>query len=107
MRKWFQKFSPEYKRREREQAAFDKFKTQSLDTIKEVRFFKRDALTTDLICCEIETPINTWFFQEETEFWESLLEYICVLDGFDKDWFSKVSQPPFESCLHVAFSKKD
>ncbi|WP_426264213.1 hypothetical protein [Sphingomonas sp. PWP1-2] len=33
--------------------------------IARVIFYKRDELTTDLICCDIEALGQTWIFHEE------------------------------------------
>lgn len=38
-------------------------------------FFKRDELTTDLICCDIEGRERGWFFHEEAEGWGNLLRH--------------------------------
>ena len=108
MRKWFQKFSPAFReqvRKEKEQAAFSNFTKVPLPNIIEVRFYKRDELTTDLICCEADTNEKTWFFHEEMVIWDDLLKYLQELDGFDEDWFSKVAFPVFELSLHVAFRR--
>ncbi len=58
----------------------------ALDTIQEVAFFKRDELTTDLICCEVvvrsEGGVVTWFFHEEAPGWGDVLKLVERLPGF-------------------------
>lgn len=88
-----------------EQALFAMFKTVPLATITEVRFYKRDEWTTDLICCEIATDEKTWFFHEETDVWEPLMDCLKRLGGFDHNWISKVTNPAFKTCLYVAYRR--
>lgn len=109
MRKWFQKFSPTNRRIEKEKAAYKLFEDVALADISVIRFFKRDEITTDLICCEVEVGVDnhiqTWFFHEDVEPWKRLMTRLEGLNGFDKNWMSKVMKPPFETCLYVAFDR--
>ncbi|HEX8401236.1 MAG TPA: hypothetical protein VF628_05975 [Allosphingosinicella sp.] len=73
--------------------------------IQTVVFFKRDELTTDLICCDIEIGGRVWFFHEEVEGWRLLLQHLQQLPGFDLDWYARVSQPPFANSETVAFRR--
>jgi hypothetical protein len=74
-------------------------------TIDRVTFFKRDELTTDLICCEIEAGGTTWFAHEEAPDWQALLARLEALPGFRRDWFEQVAQPPFAPNAFVAFAR--
>lgn len=76
-----------------------------LAEIAKVTFFKRDEITADLICCEIETGDETWLFHEEMTGWDLLLRHLEQLPAFRADWFGEVSQPPFEASETVAFSR--
>lgn len=76
-----------------------------LERVDAVTFFKRDELTTDLICCEVEIEGRTWIFHEEAEGWPLLLHHLGQLPGFRSDWYGAVAQPPFESCATVAFDR--
>lgn len=76
-----------------------------LSEIDQVSFFKRDGVTTDLICCEVTVGDKVWFFHEEGEGWDVLLVHLGKLPGWRSDWFSAVSQPPFAECRTVAFSR--
>ena len=40
-----------------------------LASISEVVFYKRDEITTDLICCEVQVDGQIWFFHEEAKEW--------------------------------------
>jgi hypothetical protein len=81
-----------------------------LDSVDEVVFFKRDELTTDLICCNLilntKNGLQTWFFHEETSEWKELITWLNGLSGFDQDWFKKVMQPPFAESRTVAFRRQ-
>ncbi|HYI39212.1 MAG TPA: hypothetical protein VE053_02715 [Allosphingosinicella sp.] len=77
-----------------------------LARIDSVTFFKRDELTTDLICCEVGVDGWTWFFHEEVEGWDLLLRHLERLPGFRADWYGAVAQPAFERCETVAFERR-
>lgn len=76
-----------------------------LPEIDQVSFFKRDEVTTDLICCEVTVRDKAWFFHEEDEGWEVLLAHLSNLPGWRLDWFSAVSQPPFAECRTVTYRR--
>ncbi len=76
-----------------------------LSAIDKVTFYKRDELTTDLICCEVEANGETWFFHEEAEGWETLISYLEKLPGFCAGWYEAVVQPPFAVSETVAYSR--
>lgn len=76
-----------------------------LAKIESVTFYKRDELTTDLICCEIDLGGKIWLFHEELEGWDILVRHMAQLPGFRADWFSAVSLPAFEPCETVAFRR--
>lgn len=76
-----------------------------LAKIDRVTFFKRDELTTDLICCDVQAAGRDWLFHEEMVGWELLLDRLKGLPSFQDDWFSAVSQPPFVSATTVAFQR--
>lgn len=82
------------------------FASIPLSSITKVIFFKRDEVTTDLLCCEIEADGHLWFYHEEASEWRTLIEHLEALPDFRKDWFSAVSQAPFDESLTVAFSRK-
>lgn len=73
------------------------------DQIDRVIFFKRDQITTDLICCEVYVSGSVHFFHEECAQWPALLRSFAELKAFDGNWFEKVAKPPFQACETVAF----
>lgn len=75
------------------------------EEIEKVVFFKRDELTTDLICCEITQHGQPFHFHEDWAGWNGLIDALKGLDGFRTDWFAKVSQPPFVTSTFVAFQR--
>lgn len=81
-----------------------------LKNIIEVRFFKRDELTSDLICCEIIANVDdephTWFYHEEATEWGKIIEQLELISGFDRKWREKVVLPPFEKCMTIAFRRE-
>ena len=76
-----------------------------LTDIQKVTFYKRDELTTDLICCDVEARGQTWFFHEEAEGWDEFLHYLERLPSFRKDWYEAVVQPPFAASETIAFAR--
>jgi hypothetical protein len=77
-----------------------------LSAIRKVTFYKRDEVTTDLICCDVEVGDEAWTFHEELVGWSLLVEHLQRLPGFASDWFAAVSQPPFAESKTVAFSRE-
>jgi hypothetical protein len=75
-----------------------------LTDVGKVTFYKRDGITTDLICCEVVVGEKVWTFHEELVGWDLLIEHLKELPEFRADWFTAVSQPPFASSETVAFS---
>ena len=78
-----------------------------LDSIERVTFFKRDEVTSDLICCRIEAAGLSWLFHEEMEGWARLTARLGLLPGFRRDWFEAVSKPAFEPCTILAYERAD
>jgi hypothetical protein len=76
-----------------------------LADVNRVEFYKRDEVTTDLVCCEVSTATERYFAHEEAPDWQNLVDYVAQLPGFDRDWYAKVSQPAFAECRTLAFSR--
>jgi len=76
-----------------------------LSAVERVTFYKRDELTTDLICCDVTADGQVWFCHEEAPEWHDLLAHLSGLPGFDQDWFAKVFLPVFAHSETVAFSR--
>ena len=76
-----------------------------LAQIARVDFYKRDEITSDLICCEVLAGGRTWTFHEELVGWDLLLDHLGMLPDLRADWFAEVSQPPFGACETVAFCR--
>lgn len=77
----------------------------ALDDVAKVTFYKRDDLTTDLICCDIVAGGRVWTFHEDQPGWNALIQHLEALPGFRRDWFEAISQPPFAACEFVAFNR--
>ncbi len=77
-----------------------------LTDVAKVTFYKRDELTTDLICCDVLIGDRVWKFHEELVGWDLLIDYLQGLPSFRGDWFAAVSQPPFATSETVAFSRR-
>ena len=81
-----------------------------LSTVRSVTFYKRDELTTDLICCDVDVDhtdgVLTWFNHEEADDWINCIEAFETLPGFDTNWRSKVVQPPFAYCVTLAYLRE-
>jgi hypothetical protein len=76
-----------------------------LTDVSRVEFYKRDELTTDLICCEATADGVVHFRHEEAPDWDQFVEELRKLPGFDGDWFAKVGKPAFAECRIVAFTR--
>lgn len=77
-----------------------------LTDVTKVTFYKRDELTTDLICCEVVVAGQVRTFHEELVGWDLLLGHLEGLPGFRRDWFAAVSQPVYASNETVAFTRQ-
>ncbi|WP_138983903.1 hypothetical protein [Sphingomonas elodea] len=73
--------------------------------VERVTFFKRDELTTDLVCCEIDGGTRQWLFHEEMRGWTVLQARLATLPGFRGDWFVHVSQPAFAASSFLAYAR--
>ncbi|MBB6426445.1 hypothetical protein [Sphingopyxis sp. JAI128] len=73
--------------------------------IDRVTFYKRDEVTTDLICCDIIARDAIWSFHEEVAGWDLLLRHLQKLPQFCADWYEAASPPPFALSEIVAFSR--
>ena len=74
--------------------------------MEKVIFYKRDEITTDLICCDVLIGSEVRTFHEENGGWASLVEHLAKLPSFRADWFAAVSQPPFATSETVAFDRQ-
>lgn len=77
-----------------------------LEGVDRVTFYKRDELTTDLICCDVALGEKIWTFHEELDGWDALIEHLQRLPRFSPDWFASVSEPPFAISEIVAFARQ-
>jgi hypothetical protein len=76
------------------------------DAIDAVVFYKRDEITTDLICCDVEVSGQVWTFHEEATGWANLVAHLSVLPGFRTDWYEAVVSQPFVPNETVAFRRR-
>lgn len=77
-----------------------------LADIDSVVFYKRDEITTDLICCDVEVAGRISSFNEEAKGWDDLLAHLSALPGFRADWYEAVASPAFEASETVAFDRR-
>ena len=76
-----------------------------LPEIDSVVFYKRDEITTDLICCDVDVAGRVWTFHEETRGWEGLIAHLVCLPGFRTDWYADVVNPLFSASETVAYRR--
>lgn len=74
--------------------------------VNAVVFYKRDEITTDLICCDVEMAGRVWTFHEETAGWRDLMAHLANLPGFRADWYAEVVDPPFALSETVAYRNR-
>lgn len=76
------------------------------DEVVRVTVFKRDEVTTDLLCLEIELANGeTIEPNEDVGGFDEWLRRIESLHGVDPDWRGKVIQPPFARNAIVLFTR--
>ena len=82
----------------------------ALEAVHKVAFYKRDEITTDLICCDVEVEgaegLVTWFNHEESDSWSEWIVALSALPGFNPDWLAKVDLPAFEPNITVAYERQ-
>ena len=78
----------------------------SLVDINAVVFYKRDEITTDLICCDVEVAGRVSTFHEEAKGWADLIAHLSGLPGFRTDWYEAVVSPSFAASETVAFNRR-
>ncbi len=74
--------------------------------IDAVTFYKRDEITTDLICCDVAIQGRIWTFHEEAGGWQALIAHLSALPGFRSDWYEAVINPPFATSETIAFKRR-
>jgi hypothetical protein len=77
-----------------------------LPGIDVVIFYKRDEITTDLICCDVKVAGQVWTFHEEAIGWSNLVTHLSALPGFRADWYEAVASPPFATSETIAFERR-
>jgi len=77
-----------------------------LSAIETVVFYKRDEITTDLICCDVEVARRVWTFHEEATGSADLIAHLSGLPGFRDDWYEAAVRPPFATSETVAFKRQ-
>jgi hypothetical protein len=77
-----------------------------LSGIDAVIFYKRDELTTDLICCDVKVRGQVWTFHEEAPDWSDLIAHLSALPGFLRGWHETVAGDPFSRSETVAFDRR-
>ncbi len=72
------------------------------EDVRYVEVFKKDLLTTDVVCMNLRLVSSDWFLltDEVTGFVE-LVRTINRLWDLGEEWYGKVLLPPFESCKVV------
>ena len=78
----------------------------TLPDVRAVVFYKRDEITTDLICCDLEVAGHVWSFHEEAAGWQDLIAHLSALPGFRADWYEAVVGPPFATSETIAFDRR-
>jgi hypothetical protein len=70
--------------------------------------FKRDLLTTDMVCIEFALETSSFEINEETPGWQTVVEVLpAYLLGARPyaEWWPKVQQPPFEASTVTVFRR--
>ena len=76
------------------------------DEIARIAIYKRDEITTDLVCFEVTLASgDVLTLHEEMPGFDDWATSLEQLAGFDADWRDKVIQPPFAANEIVAYSR--
>ena len=83
----------------------------AMSDIEKVAFFKRDEITTDLICCEIfyknnEGDMSRIILHEEKEYFDKTVLALSGLPGFMNHWREVVVKPAFVENYTIVFLRK-
>lgn len=76
-----------------------------LGDIETVVFYKRDEVTSELICCDVKIAGKTWMFHEALAGWDLLLNHLSGLPGFRSDALAATTQRDFDAGIVVAFRR--
>ncbi len=76
-----------------------------LDAIVRVVFYKRDEVTSDLICCDVQIDGKTWMFHEALAGWDLLIHHLSSLPGYRSDALTIISHPCSGPSEIVAFNR--
>jgi len=80
-----------------------------LDQIVRIEAYKRDELTTDLICMDIwfdpRTADSVFFMHEEIPGFDDVVARLEDLPGFDKLWWGKLIKPAFAENRLVVYER--
>jgi hypothetical protein len=84
----------------------DKTKAVNWTEIQQIEAYKVNLITTDEICIEVELQESILTITEETNGWNEFIEKILIVfPEIDKNWWSKVAHPPFQT-NHLILYKK-
>ncbi len=80
-----------------------------LDKVLKITAYKKDLITTDLVCFEIEVSedagLQVWLIHEELQGFETVDRLFQKLPGYMPDWRDKVIQPAFAANETVIFDR--
>lgn len=77
------------------------------EDVRRAEMYKRDELTTDLVCCDLTVEQNgirsVYTLHEDAPGWHEFLTWLGMLPGFWADWRSAVILPAFQPNRTVVF----
>ena len=79
--------------------------TVSFNRVSTVAIYKRDEMTTDLICCDIVVGEQVRTVHEEIPGFNTLMLRFEALPGFDRKWREKVVKPAFAENRTIVFQR--
>ncbi len=77
-------------------------------SIRSITAYKRDLITTDLVCLQIEFGSEPRYFQISEEWlgFANLTESLASRFAFPADWQETVVQPPFATNDKILFTRQ-
>ena len=81
----------------------------ALADVRQVVAYKRDEITTDLICFDVVTEesggCRTWTFHEDQPEFEPVVAALSELPEFMTNWRERVVAPTFAPCETVVYAR--
>lgn len=74
--------------------------------VERLEVYKIDLLTFDEVCLDIVLSTTVIRITEKTDGWNTFIQKLqAQFPGIEKDWYSKIIQPPFQTNHSVLYKR--